>query len=145
MRPSAIDISSPLFKADSYPFYAHLRAEHPVFSIKLPDGQTAWLITRYDDAFSALKDRRFSKDKLNAGQKQPWIPAYFKPLARNMLDLDDPDHARLRGLVHKAFTPKMIESMRQGIRVADRETARCRPASRAHGSGARLCFTPAPS
>jgi cytochrome P450 PksS len=32
-----------------------------------------------------------------------------------MLDLDDPDHARLRGLVHKAFTPKMIESMRQGI------------------------------
>ena len=115
MRPSAIDISSALFKADPYPFYAHLRAEHPVFSIKLPDGQTAWLITRYDDALAALKDRRFSKDKLNAGQKQPWIPAYFKPLARNMLDLDDPDHARLRGLVHKASTPKIVESMRQGI------------------------------
>jgi cytochrome P450 len=115
MRPSAIDISSPLFKADPYPFYAQLRAEHPVFSVKIPDGQTAWLITRYDDALSALKDRRFSKDKLNAGQKQPWIPAFFKPLARNMLDLDDPDHARLRGLVHKAFTPKIVESMRQGI------------------------------
>jgi cytochrome P450 PksS len=115
MSPSAIDISSPLFKADPYSFYAQLRAEHPVFPVRLPDGQTAWLITRYDDALSALKDRRFSKDKLNAGQKQPWIPAYFKPLARNMLDLDDPDHARLRGLVHKAFTPKMIESMRQGI------------------------------
>jgi cytochrome P450 PksS len=115
MSPSAIDISSPLFKADPYPFYAQLRAEHPVFSVKIPDGQTAWLITRYDDALSALKDRRFSKDKLNAGQKQPWIPAFFKPLARNMLDLDDPDHARLRGLVHKAFTPKIVESMRQGI------------------------------
>lgn len=115
MRRSAIDISSPLFKADPYPFYAQLRAEHPAFPIKLPDGQTAWLLTRYDDALSALKDRRFSKDKLNAGQKQPWIPAFFKPLARNMLDLDDPDHARLRGLVHKAFTPKIVESMRQGI------------------------------
>ncbi|MBZ5489510.1 MAG: cytochrome P450 [Acidobacteriia bacterium] len=115
MHSAAIDISSSLFKADPYPFYAQLRAEHPVFPVRLPDGQTAWLITRYDDALSALKDRRFSKDKLNAGQKQPWIPAYFKPLARNMLDLDDPDHARLRGLVHKAFTPKIVESMRQGI------------------------------
>jgi cytochrome P450 len=77
MSPSAIDISSPLFKADPYSFYAQLRAEHPVFPVRLPDGQTAWLITRYDDALSALKDRRFSKDKLNAGHKQPWIPAYF--------------------------------------------------------------------
>jgi cytochrome P450 len=88
-----------------------LRGEHSVFPVKLPDGQTAWLITRYDDALSALKDRRFSKDKLNAGQKQPWIPAFFKPLARNMLDLEDPDHARLRGLVHKAFAPKIVENI----------------------------------
>jgi cytochrome P450 PksS len=83
--------------------------------VKLPDGQTAWLITRYDDALSALKDRRFSKDKLNTGQKQPWTPAFFKPLSRNMLDVDDPDHARLRGLLHKAFTPKMVENMRQRV------------------------------
>ncbi len=111
----AVDISKPRFKANPYPFYAQLRAEHPVFPVKLPDGQTAWLITRYDDALSALKDRRFSKDKLNAGQKQPWTPAFFKPLSRNMLDVDDPDHARLRGLVHKVFTPKMVENMRQRV------------------------------
>src|SRR5689334_6516883 len=100
-----VDISKPQFKAHPYPFYARLRAEQPVFPVKLPDGQTAWLITRYDDAVSALKDRRFSKDKLNAGQKQPWTPAFFKPLRRNMLDLDDPDHARLCGLVHKVLGP----------------------------------------
>jgi hypothetical protein len=74
----AVDISKPQFKANPYPFYAKLRAEQPVFPVKLPDGQTAWLITRYDDALRALKDRRFSKDKLNAGQKQPWTPAFFK-------------------------------------------------------------------
>jgi cytochrome P450 len=108
-----VDISKPEFKQDPYPFYAKLRAEHPVFPVTLPDGQTAWLITRYDDSLSALKDRRFSKDKLNAGQKQQWVPGFFKPLTRNMLDLDDPDHARLRSLVHKAFTPKMVENMRQ--------------------------------
>lgn len=112
---NAVDISKPQFKANPYPFYARLRAEEPVFPVKLPDGQTAWLITRYDDAFSALRDRRFSKDKLNAGQKQPWMPAFFKPLSRNMLDLDDPDHARLRSLVHKAFTPKMVQSIRQNV------------------------------
>jgi cytochrome P450 len=107
-----VDISKPEFKQDPYPFYAKLRAEHPVFPVTLPDGQTAWLITRYDDAASALKDRRFSKDQLNSGQKRPWVPAFFKPLTRNMLDLDDPDHARLRSLVHKAFTPKMVENIR---------------------------------
>lgn len=112
---NSVNISKPEFKANPYPFYAQLRAEHPVFSLKLPDGQTAWLITRYEDALSALKDKRFSKDKLNAGQKQPWVPAFFKPLDRNMLDVDDPDHARLRGLVHKVFTPKMAENMRQRV------------------------------
>jgi cytochrome P450 PksS len=112
---NTVDISKPQFKASPYPFYAQLRAEHPVFPVKLPDGQTAWLITRYDDALSTLKDSRFSKDKLNAGQKQPWTPAFFKPLSRNMLDVDDPDHARLRGLVHKVFTPKMVENIRERV------------------------------
>ena len=112
---TSVDISKPEFKANPYSFYARLRAEHPVFPVKLPDGQTAWLITRYEDALSALKDKRFSKDKVNAGQKQPWTPALFKPLSRNMLDLDDPDHARLRGLVHKVFTTKMVDNMRQRV------------------------------
>jgi cytochrome P450 len=115
MHTDASDISSSLFKADPYPFYARLRAEQPVFSVRLPDGQTAWLITRYSDALSALTDKRFSKVRLDAGQKTPWVPAFFKPLTRNMLDLDDPDHARLRGLVHRAFTPKMVENIRHRV------------------------------
>lgn len=36
----------------------------------------------------------------------------FKPLARNMLDVDPPDHPRLRSLVHQAFTPRLVEAMR---------------------------------
>ena len=36
----------------------------------------------------------------------------FRPLERNMLDLDPPDHTRLRSLVHKAFTPSLVEQMR---------------------------------
>ena len=106
----APDLSSPRFKADPYPFYARLRAEAPVWRTTLPDKRSAWLVTRYEDVARVLKDDTFAKDKLNAmdpGQqaKTPWVPGFLKPLERNMLDLDDPDHARLRALVSKAFTP----------------------------------------
>ncbi len=114
------DIASPEFKANPYPFYARLRAEAPVFRVRLPDKQPAWLVTRYDDVAGVLKDERFVKDRGNAltpeqSRKQPWIPNLFQPLARNMLDLDAPDHTRLRTLVHKAFTPRRIEEIRHRI------------------------------
>src|SRR5437667_1979501 len=46
---------------------------------------------------------------------QTWMPGMFKPLMRNMLDLDAPDHTRLRGLVHTVFTPRLIENLRQRV------------------------------
>jgi cytochrome P450 PksS len=115
-----VDITSPEFKANSYSFYARLRAEMPVYRFALSRKQTAWLITRYDDVVAVLKDERFAKDKLNAltteqAAKQPWIPKMVLPLTRNMLDLDAPDHTRLRTLVHKAFTPRMVEQMRSRV------------------------------
>ncbi len=113
-----VDLASPRFKADPYPFFARLREEAPVCRVALPGGQGAWLITRYDDVAAALKDERLAKDRTKAltpeqAARQPWIPGLFKPLTRNMLDLDPPDHTRLRGLVQKAFTPRIVERMRE--------------------------------
>ena len=118
----APDLASPQFKADPHPFYARLRAEAPVWRTTLPDRRVAWLVTRYDDVARVLKDDTFAKDKLNAMDseqraKTPWVPGFLKPLERNMLDLDDPDHARLRALVSKAFTPRLIERLRGRIEV----------------------------
>lgn len=115
-----VDLASPTFKADPYPFYAQLRAEEPVCSVSLPDKQIVWLITRYEDVAMVLKDERFAKDKSKALMpeelaKQPWVPTLFRPLTRNMLDLDPPDHTRLRALVQKAFTPRMVEQVRERI------------------------------
>lgn len=115
-----VDISSPAFKANPYPFYAQLREEAPVHRITLRDRRTAWLVSRYDDVVTVLKDDRFVKDKrtaMNRDQmaKEPWIPKTLKPLERNMLDTDAPEHTRLRGLVHRAFSPRLVENMRERI------------------------------
>ena len=93
-----------------------------MYRTTLPDKQVAWLVTRYDDAAGVLKDGRFAKDRLNAVTPEqraqtPWVPGVFKPLARNMLDLDAPDHTRLRTLVHKAFTPRLVEQLRGRIQA----------------------------
>lgn len=121
-----VDVTDTAFKANPFPFYAQLRAEAPVFPIKLPTRQRAWLITRYGDVLNALKDERFAKDPRNAMTseqltKLPWVPSMFKPLEHNMLDLDSPDHTRLRALVHKAFTPRLIEQMRDQIQALTNE------------------------
>ncbi len=86
----------------------------------LPDKRTVWLVTRYDDVAQVLRDERFAKDRsrvLSRAQlaKEPWMPAMFKPLARNMLDVDPPDHTRLRALVQQAFSPRVVEQMRPRI------------------------------
>src|SRR5262249_13159453 len=69
-----------------------------------------------DDVLSGLKDARFTKDRnFLPATKQPWVPAAFRALAKNMLDSDPPDHTRLRALVQKAFTPVMIDGLRKRI------------------------------
>jgi cytochrome P450 len=115
-----VDLTSREFRADPYPFYARWRAEAPVFRTALADKQEAWIVTRYDDVLTLLKDERFGKDKtksLSSDQlaRLPWVPSVFRPLENNMLDLDQPDHTRLRGLVYQAFTPRLIESMRERV------------------------------
>src|SRR2546428_4819022 len=128
MTMTQVDVTNAKFKANPFPFYAQLRAEAPVFpvTIPMPTKQRAWLVTRYDDVLDVLKDARFAKNPRKAMspeqlKKMPWIPSMFKPLEQNMLDLDSPDHIRLRALVHKAFTPRLIEQMRDQIQVLTNE------------------------
>ncbi len=121
MPPIAhVNIASSEFKADPFPFYAQLRSEAPVYRTMLPDKRNVWLVTRYNDVLTVLKDDRFGKDKINA-RTPPWLPGMFKPLLRNMLDVDVPDHTRLRGLVQKVFTARLIENLRERIQdLADK-------------------------
>jgi pimeloyl-[acyl-carrier protein] synthase len=102
----------PEFHANPYPFYHRLRAADPVH--RTPMG--LWVLTRYDDVVSVLKDPRFGRE----GFDQILTNVYGEG-ARSMLFRDPPDHTRLRGLVSQAFTPRVIERMRSHIEdIVDR-------------------------
>lgn len=125
-----IDITGPEFKANPYPYFARLRAESPVRRVNLRIGSNPWLVTRYDDVVTVLRDERFVKASSNALTpeqlaRQPWFLKLFRtrlftPLRRNLINVDPPDHTRLRGLVTKAFTPRRVEQMQARVqKLAD--------------------------
>src|SRR3712207_3977261 len=124
-QPSQVDLFDPAFRANPYPTYAQLRSTGPVHRATLPDGRAVWLVTRYEDVLAIFKDERFVKDwrKVMTPEQLaqiPAIPEVMKLLSQNMLDTDPPDHARLRALVSKAFTPRLVERMRPRVQaVAD--------------------------
>lgn len=60
-----------------------------------------------------MKNRRNVPGSKKVGAA--WTPKMFEPLTRNMLDSDPPDHTRLRALVHRAFTPRVVERMHERI------------------------------
>ncbi|MCU0492403.1 MAG: cytochrome P450 [Chloroflexaceae bacterium] len=108
-----------------YPAFAHLRREAPMFRTQNANGHPLWLVTRYDDVVAILKDQRFVKSWRNALTPEelarvPVIPEYVNLLNQHMLATDPPDHTRLRGLVQKAFTPRLVEGLRPRIQqIAD--------------------------
>jgi pimeloyl-[acyl-carrier protein] synthase len=100
----------PAFVADPYPTYRQLRAEDPVHHSPLG----FWVLTRYDDVVAALRDPRLAKEAIAA-----FVAARFgapvPAMGLSMLDRDPPDHTRLRSLVSKAFTPRVVEGLRPRI------------------------------
>ncbi|MGW3914516.1 cytochrome P450 family protein [Streptomyces sp. NPDC005070] len=105
---------------DPYSVYAQLRQAGPVHRITGTDGLPAWLVTRYDDVREALADPRLSLDKRNAAPGGYRGMALPPALDANLLNMDPPDHTRIRRLVTRAFTPRRIERLREPIqRTAD--------------------------
>ena len=101
----------PAFIADPYPTYHRLRTVDPVHQSPLG----FWVLTRYDDVVAVLRDGRATKEAI-----QEFVAAKLGvPMASrsslSMLDRDPPDHTRLRGLVNKAFTPRVVERLRPHI------------------------------
>jgi cytochrome P450 len=108
----------PEFHADPYPAYHRLRELDPVH--RTPAG--FWVLTRYDDVLMVLRDARFGREGFAPLLEGIYgSPGDAGTTPRSMLFQDPPDHTRLRGLVSKAFTPRVIEGMRSHIQaIVDR-------------------------
>ncbi|MEX1253454.1 MAG: cytochrome P450 [Dehalococcoidia bacterium] len=116
-EPIVFNPGDPSFRADPYPAYVRLRDEDPVHETPI-----AFVVSRYQDCVAVLRDQRWSSDQRNSD-------AYRFAVERGLFDpeqealsktppflvLDPPDHTRLRALVSKAFTPKVVEALRPHI------------------------------
>ncbi|EOO70027.1 cytochrome P450 [Bacillus cereus VD021] len=118
-------LSSPIFKQEAYDIYEELRAFHPVYPLSSGEQSQSWLITRYEDAISLLKDAKLMKNIENvfSNKEEVDVPISLenRELLRNhMLNSDPPDHSRLRSLAQKAFTPQMVLQLEGRIQhIAD--------------------------
>lgn len=118
MTKPAFNPFDPLFRANPYPFYASLREQEPVHLTPLD----TVVLTRYEDIASTLRSVDFSRD-IEAHAKESLDPTMrakrdrrrSRSGAKSILNLDPPDHTRLRRLVSKAFTPTAIERLRPRI------------------------------
>jgi cytochrome P450 len=118
------DPTDPRWVSDPWPLYSQLRTEAPIQHSE----RQFWVLARHADCLSVLRDRRSSSDGLNAdpdhapegfsssrnrGQAMDEFLAQGTTDTRPFLFRDPPDHTRMRGLVSKAFTPRMVERMRE--------------------------------
>lgn len=118
MEPISLsDLSSQETLRDPAAFYGRLREQEPLSPVSYGE-MKIWVVSAtYDETVEVLKSPRFVKVSKSGGAFQQF-PQYGKILqifSQNMLGADPPDHTRLRHLVSKAFTPRMIEQLRPRI------------------------------
>lgn len=107
-----VNIFDPAFRADPYPHYAALRQGSPVCQVD-PGGM--WAVSRHDDIVTMLRDpARFSSMAFRAVWEPPWVG--YNPLARSILAMDGPAHARLRTLTSRAVGPRAVARLEPAIR-----------------------------
>ncbi|MFD1674887.1 cytochrome P450 [Alicyclobacillus fodiniaquatilis] len=116
---------SPEFQEDRHAVLKLMRESYPLYSE--PDQHisgrpfTRWTLTTYDDTLFVLRDHRFVRELRNAlpAEKVPSVPDSIRSLSESqqntMLFRDPPDHTRLRSLINKAFTPRIIRHLEPRI------------------------------
>jgi hypothetical protein len=121
MRPDSVasevfDPWSPSFVADPYPAYEALRAAGRAHYFEPSD---QWLVPHHEDVSALLRDRRlgrtylhrFSHEEFGRPAPPPGLEPFTTLNDNGLLDLEAPAHTRIRRLVSKAFTPRMVERL----------------------------------
>jgi cytochrome P450 PksS len=113
------DLSDPVMFTNPYPRYAELRRNAPVSRVRSKqmlrgDG---FMLTKYEDVVMMHTDQRFSSATVTAttGPVSKALPQVLRLLGDSMVFKDDPDHKRLRSLVSRAFTPRMVAGLAEDV------------------------------
>ena len=111
------------FKSGAYSFYSHLRETEPVFAAWEGGEHTTWIVSGYEDVLELLKTQSFIKNQSKVfpdSEQTNDLPLEARVFQHMMLDVDPPDHTRLRKLVQPYFNPKRIQELSPRIEaVAD--------------------------
>jgi cytochrome P450 len=116
-RRVSLDGSAPAFYGDPNAVYAALHAHCPTFYW---EQQKQWFVTGYDHVNGLLRDRRFgrqilhiaSREELGLPEPEPHIAAFDLAERYSLLELEPPEHTRLRTLVNRAFVSRHVEKMK---------------------------------
>jgi cytochrome P450 len=119
MRFAPTDVG---FIADPYRDYEELRRSAPVAYDEATDH---WLVSRYRDVDALLRDRRFGRTYLHTATHEEmsrpappdWHAPFWNLVNAGILDMEPPDHTRVRKLVSKAFTPRFVEALRPRVQA----------------------------
>lgn len=108
------------FLDDPYPTYQALRDAGPIhWSNEFFGG--AWLLTRHEDVETMLRDPRFSARRtggwvMNSGEgARNELKGFQRLFSRAMLFLDEPDHPRIRRILHAGFRPDVLQALRPHV------------------------------
>lgn len=93
--------------------YARLRTSEPVKRVEMPNGAEAWLVTKYEDVRLVLNDRRFSRTALTEPDAPLIVP--LQRVKAGIINLDPPEHTRLRRVVSPPFRPRSVEPLRAHV------------------------------
>jgi len=123
MMTTRVDFASESFFRDPAATVAMLRGIGPVVETRFPIVGQVWVTTTHEATARMLKDSATFTLRKEGGAiagVQWWMPKLVQALASNMLTTDEPDHARLRGIVDEAFRRRAILDMQPRIRaIAD--------------------------
>jgi cytochrome P450 len=100
---------------DPPPALRTLQADAPIARVRLWDGSTPWLISRYDHQRALLSDPRISADDTHPHYPHTTTGQKARKKARSFVGMDDPEHARLRRMVTAPFSVKRVEALRPAI------------------------------
>ncbi|MGZ3450276.1 MAG: cytochrome P450 [Polyangiales bacterium] len=126
MREHGFKPEDPAFVADPYSAYASLRGAGRVLHDRATD---RWLVPHHRDVVALLRDKRLGRSYLHVAthaemgrpEDPPELAPFWKLIRAGILDMEPPDHTRVRRLIVRAFTPKRVEELRPAVeRIVDR-------------------------